>query len=332
MNLLSIFPPSMDNYSIHSGKCSSSGARLRPSLAAESLVGPAPSPSRSRSTWRSLERNPWGVRQGIEGSDQSIASSSRSRHGAHSVAERPTSPAFMKLLSQRSPRTPPSEGSRSPSVMSQLSGRRRVSSPAIAARAWLDTSSPSPSQSPVARAELGSSGRGTESPQTFTVLSLPHSKTDRTKSRDESEDCRGRSGSSRRHGHRRSHSRSRRETQDKRKKEGTVLCPKKRNPEELHCKSASRPPPKKLMSPRRLPPPTFEKILLGLVDGDFTSGNDEVDVFGGKATEQHEPAPLAQQTDEECFSVSVEQTDSIQGKVSASHRQTPLAWHPKYGG
>ncbi|KAL8437799.1 hypothetical protein ACSSS7_000680 [Eimeria intestinalis] len=37
------------------------------------------------------------------------------------------------------------------------------------------------------------------------------------------------------------------------------------------------------MSPRRFPPPTFEKILLGLKDEDFVVGGEEPDVFGSGA-------------------------------------------------
>ncbi|CDI84617.1 hypothetical protein, conserved [Eimeria praecox] len=316
---------------MHSGRRSDLGARLRPSLAAESLSGPAPYPNPSGITMGSLRANTWGRVDGARESAHSLHSSSRHHRLEPSDVERPTSPAFMKLLSQRSPKAPPSEGSRSPSVMSQISGRRRVSSPAIAARAWLGSSSTSLSHAPATpvQAQGGNTGsvesgrQGTETDQDFTVLSRSRGRSDKKKNRDESTGHRGRSTSSQRHGHRKSLSKSRRETEGRRRKEGTVLSPTKHAFEELSRKGSSRPPPKKVISPRHLPPPTFEKILLGLIDDDFTSGNDEVDVFGAESKQRDEAAPFETLGEEECVSVSVEHTDCMQDEVHSSASFSP---------
>lgn len=60
-----------------------------------------------------------------------------------------------------------------------------------------------------------------------------------------------------------------------------------------------------MISPRRLPPPTFEKILLGLADSDFALDNDDADVFGDRDSPTR-PEIVADHEKEECISDSVE--------------------------
>ncbi|KAL8451155.1 hypothetical protein Emag_002872 [Eimeria magna] len=58
------------------------------------------------------------------------------------------------------------------------------------------------------------------------------------------------------------------------------------------------------MSPRRFPPPTFEKILLGLRDEDFVVGGEEPDVFGSGTAVPRRHWPVEQKDD--CALISVE--------------------------
>lgn len=190
--------------------------------------------------------------------------------------DRPTSPAFLRLLSQRSPRNS-SHGNGNATVSTQFSVRRRVSSPTVAAHAWLrpianspaevflqtnedvaaDTSSPFPTQNTKAEEDCGF--------QTSTRAKFHESSSEQRRQsnrgpprRDKKELRRKKSGAS---------------------KDGASFffleC------ERQQLRNCSRPPPRVVVSPRQFPPPTFEKILLGLADSDFTRAGAETDVFGG---------------------------------------------------
>lgn len=253
-------------------------------------------------------------------SRRTVSSAARVQRPLPSGSEAPTSPAFMKLLSQRSPKTPQSQRSRSPSVMSQLSGRRRVSSPTIAARAWLGSSSDTASQSQASLARAnGDSERcfqsreqNAASSQEYAILTRSRGTSIRRKSRedhDEPEEKRGQSSSWQGHrGHKPSHKSSKR-------KEGAMLVPREKSASEVPS-SACRPPPRQLISPRRLPPPTFEKILLGLVDADFASTTGDADVFGAERAKET-AFPETQQEDD-CTSVSVS-ADPPEIVIGTSH-------------
>ncbi|OEH78206.1 hypothetical protein cyc_06114 [Cyclospora cayetanensis] len=216
-------------------------------------------------------------------------------------AERcPTSPAFMRLLSQRSSRTP-SQCSRSPSVVSQLSDRRRVSSPIVTARAWLDgTDGLTRSSSASHRTPNGSSlshlrqDAQSISPE-YSILSRSRARYERSE-RDACSEERGRSSSRQR---RKAH----KEPPAGHGKTEALLSPVKTKQARHSSRSGSQRLPRRVMSPRQFPPPTFEKILLGLADSHFTSETEDTDVFGrGRPLPRVDHSPSDQ---EESVSVSV---------------------------
>ncbi|KAL8273806.1 hypothetical protein Esti_002280 [Eimeria stiedai] len=246
--------------------------------------------------------------KGVDGGERSSNMNMRlSDDGLYiDAANPPTSPAFMRLLSQQSQRSP-SHSSRSPSVTSQISSKRRVASPKVAARTWLSSDQESPSVS-ASNSRTHASNRTTETwadkadvfgSEQHTVLIRTRGRPGRPKSRDAFKATRRRSSS--RHTHK-SHKKEREKEetfQSKRQKEGAQLrsVESPRTPP----RSPSR-TPQLVMSPRRFPPPTFEKILLGLKDKDFDSGSEEPDVFGSRDVVPRRHRAVEQ---DNCISVSV---------------------------
>lgn len=225
---------------------------------------------------------------------------------SHQDRDRPTSPAFLRLLSQRSVRSP-SPSSRSPSVISQISSRRRMASPTIAARAWLrpaeDSSLPT---SPVSwdvspREGIRGDGFGIHMPQQYSVLRYSRDRSRQTTNR---EDCKGTRGRVSSRGSCRS-PKKRESCRNPRERNGARLYPKD-DRTERHSRSPPRTAPRLVMSPRCFPPPTFEKILLGLTDADFTLGKEDVDVFS-KESAKPKSAPVMKEE------VEPEADDSIRG-------------------
>ncbi|KAL8448470.1 hypothetical protein Emed_003804 [Eimeria media] len=219
----------------------------------------------------------------------------------------PASPAFMRILSQRSP----SQSSRSPSVASQVSSRRRVASPKVAARAWLTSDQNSaPTSSSNNRTDAcksGSEARAAKADvcesEEYTMLSRSRGRSSRREGRDASKDARRRSSS--RHAHT-SHKKER-------AKEGNSKSKRHKGGAQLRSVESPRTPPSRspsrtpqlVMSPRRFPPPTFEKILLGLKDEDFVVGGEEPDVFGSGAAVPRRQYRAVEREDD-CQSISVE--------------------------
>lgn len=215
--------------------------------------------------------------------------------------DRPTSPAFMRLLSQRSPRNS-SHGDRSSFISAQLSARRRVSSPTVAARAWLrpaanspaeaflqtnsevtaDTSIPFPAQNTNKEQGCGS--------RTSTRAKLCESSSEQ---RCEADRCPLRRGK-----------KELRRKKSGARKNGASLTPLECERQESSSNS-SRPAPRVVMSPRQFPPPTFEKILLGLTDADFTTSGGETDVFGGSIVPSKPEVVERQREEPECIAMPV---------------------------
>ncbi|KAL8427975.1 hypothetical protein Efla_004233 [Eimeria flavescens] len=216
-----------------------------------------------------------------------------SQYAGGAAGSRSTSPAFMRLLSQHSQRSA-SYSSRSPSVASQVSSRRRVASPKVAARAWLgEEAAAAPSKA--ASTSTADSNRGPlrsrvhaeEEAGKYAVLNRSRGRPGRSKSREDRRDGRGRSGS--RHsptGHKKRRG-SKEGPGSHRKKDRTILTPSE-GPGRQLSRSPSRNPRQLVMSPRHFPPPTFEKILLGIEDADFVVEGEDRDVFG---SESRRPRP-----------------------------------------
>lgn len=230
----------------------------------------------------------------------------------HAAVGRATSPAFMRLLSHRSPKSP-SHSSCSPSVVSQLSSRRRLSSPKIVARAWLGPADSSPLPASSAHKQISNENdtaccMAKESAfQEYSVLNRSHDRSGGTKRRDSLRDPRGRPSSrNSRKGHKKRHD----TPTNHRRRQGSEHHPMDDLPRRPSC-SPSRRAPRLVISPRRLPPPTFEKILLGLADSDFTVANEDTDVFGGEKQLPRRAHEV--QEEEECMADSSEPHGPLSG-------------------